>query len=51
MDTEKITEADRYTQHHNQPDIERIVDVACRTQGVGGENIDRAAYLKNYIYE
>ena len=48
---EKVSHTYSYTPLHHQPYVEGVVDISCRTKGVGGEDVDGAAYFEEYIYD
>ena len=39
---EKVSHTYSYTPLHHQPYVEGVVDISCRTKGVGGEDVDGA---------
>ena len=47
----KVSHTYSYTPLHHQPYVEGVVDISCRTKGVGGEDVDGAAYFEEYIYD
>ena len=50
-DAEEITQANCHTPLHNQPHVERIVDIARRAQGGSGEDVDGAAHFEQNVNE
>lgn len=50
-EAEKVSHTYSYTPLHHQPYVEGVVDISCRTKGVGGEDVDGAAYFEEYIYD